>query len=57
MSSIQILVDHRLKLLAMKALLIEKMQSKTYYSSWLDHDIKETTRLIELTLKEKIDER
>lgn len=46
------LIEHRTKLMAIKAGMITALHSQTCYDAWLDKDIKECDRLIELAIKQ-----
>ena len=46
------LIEHRTKLVGMKADMVCRLHGETTYSGWLDHDIKECDRLIELAIKQ-----
>jgi hypothetical protein len=51
MTAISALVEHRTKIIAMKAALISGLSHRNAYSGWLDDDIKKCDRMIELAIK------
>lgn len=56
-TNFELLIEHRLKLLAMKAALIRELTGRSSYTSWLDHDIERTNKFIEaaLSVPEKLE--